>query len=595
MIKKRSLQSSPRGKNAVFDIHPHGESGWNRPGETVSLRRHLYRRHPVLTSLGALAVILIIVLTADTFLGHANSVYWYPQSCLGGWTNSANAAGAPELSPPAPADDFTADNSAILENSLSQIFCAEFSGEIPADSVPIAATLSISWSFKTVSGPAAVSQSDRPEDGSSGEADPPETAPAAETASSTPEAPPTAGPESQNAPTVNETPTEPPRVDEAPPAPEPAPETAPIVPAEPEPDPAPPAASEPDPAADAGPAAWISHFVRQVFAQETPEPQEDAAAPQEIVTDSATGNGGSEAITGAETTAGAETASSSEEVAEEPEQRDILEVRYSVDGENWQSLGMIGETNWQNARFPVPLTTWNDIKNLQITILSLPVSDVAPIVYLDGVVLTVDHQPSNLPPDPYPWPDPARGDVFLKELSYEGNTAVLVARPTYPVAVVTAATTADTTPTTTDTAATVSTTAPTETPAGDATTTLDVTLTHDSNDIVPVPDDSIIQLWVRDDVSLGWTLIAGEELLAEDPKLRFEYGSIFWIGPDDGTAWRFNPLSKAYESISTSRGAPPTLFFGNEATEPQALIFEDPDQPLHFEEVKTETNEAGAP
>src|SRR6185369_16475310 len=148
LFKKRSLSQSPRGKNAVFDIHPPRSSGWNRPKETVSLRRHLYRRHPVLSSVGFFTAVLAAAMLSGAFLIHANTVSWYPKNCLGGWQYPENAAGRPETAPDAAADSFTAANSAVLGNTVSQMFCGNFEGDIPQGSAPQKVILKIFWTLK---------------------------------------------------------------------------------------------------------------------------------------------------------------------------------------------------------------------------------------------------------------------------------------------------------------------------------------------------------------------------------------------------------------------------------------------------------------
>jgi hypothetical protein len=414
MSRKRPSKSSPLSQNTVFDIHSRGGSGWDRPRETVSLRQHLYRRHPVLTSAGAFALILVAVLTADTFLGHANTVYWYPKSCLGGWTNPANAAGAPELLPIATTTEFTADNSAILDNSLSQIFCGEFGGNLPPQTLPVSVTLNMSLAFKTVPGPVGLAQSDPLVAGASTstEADTITTStPPADEGSSTGEAPalepvvdttleqqpnaPVAEPEPVSAPEPIPSPTEdspatflfgPARVAFAQEASADPEFSEPEAPASdiPEPEPAPPDPAVIDDSA-AGEAA-------------SSEPAQDDPIANDASTTETTAGGEvlgvvSTTENASDTTASADGLDATSSADTIPDPKNVLEVSYSIDGQNWQSLGMVGESNWQNAHFSVPIASWKDLEKLQISIASLPVSDIAPIVYLDGMSLAVDYGP----------------------------------------------------------------------------------------------------------------------------------------------------------------------------------------------------------
>jgi len=72
----------------------------------------------------------------------------------------------------------------------------------------------------------------------------------------------------------------------------------------------------------------------------------------------------------------------------------FLEIRYTTDGSTWNSLGLINESNWQQPQFSLPITAWDDLKNLQVSIRSLNVSDVTPAVYLDGMSIDVEYAPA---------------------------------------------------------------------------------------------------------------------------------------------------------------------------------------------------------
>lgn len=70
----------------------------------------------------------------------------------------------------------------------------------------------------------------------------------------------------------------------------------------------------------------------------------------------------------------------------------MLTIRYSMNGEPWLILGIVGESSWQNAHFDIPFTSWEDLNSLQVSFTSISVSDIAPIVYLDGMSLAVDYE-----------------------------------------------------------------------------------------------------------------------------------------------------------------------------------------------------------
>lgn len=76
--------------------------------------------------------------------GKAESVMFYPESCLGGWENVNKAINKPESEEGV---DFSDITSAVLpKNSVADIYCGDFKGEIPEDSIPKAVVLRVSWS-----------------------------------------------------------------------------------------------------------------------------------------------------------------------------------------------------------------------------------------------------------------------------------------------------------------------------------------------------------------------------------------------------------------------------------------------------------------
>lgn len=66
------------------------------------------------------------------------TAFFYPESCLGGWQNPQLAQGRSEISDSGFYND---SNSAVLFNSLAEIYCGSFMGEIPEGSSPEKAIL----------------------------------------------------------------------------------------------------------------------------------------------------------------------------------------------------------------------------------------------------------------------------------------------------------------------------------------------------------------------------------------------------------------------------------------------------------------------
>ena len=99
---------------------------------------------------------------------------------------------------------------------------------------------------------------------------------------------------------------------------------------------------------------------------------------------------------------------------------DFLKVSYTLDGVNWQELGMVNKNNWQDLSFNIPVSylletelptngnevsTLEDIKKIQIKIESLPILNETPFVYLDGMALEVEYESGTLTQDMSSEPD----------------------------------------------------------------------------------------------------------------------------------------------------------------------------------------------
>lgn len=90
-------------------------------------------------------VILFAGISIFSLIVKAEVTNLYPGSCLGGWINAQNAQGRMSLDPDAPADLFNESNSAVLKNTIAQIFCGSFNGAIPQDNEPKKVFLKFSW------------------------------------------------------------------------------------------------------------------------------------------------------------------------------------------------------------------------------------------------------------------------------------------------------------------------------------------------------------------------------------------------------------------------------------------------------------------
>ncbi len=77
-------------------------------------------------------------------------------------------------------------------------------------------------------------------------------------------------------------------------------------------------------------------------------------------------------------------------IAQETRGGDVFEVTYTLDGNNWQTLGRINESNWQSFSPQISLMSWEDVERLQVQITPLPSVEM-PTVFLDGLWLEVEY------------------------------------------------------------------------------------------------------------------------------------------------------------------------------------------------------------
>lgn len=394
--------------------------------------------------------LLIVVVGAGYFLfpSKADVVYSYPTSCLGGWENPQSAQGQPNIEPGVPVETFNVENSAALRNAVAQIFCAGFQIDAPENSQPVKAVLKLSWLIKNPTleeNPTATSTdvlipefplisptptsteiaiSPTPENSLEPE-EILETTPSLEpsataTIESTPETTleptltpileivltPTSTPE----PTFNPTPEPTPEISSTPisfwkkiflpalaqeisvtPTPEITSTPTPTIEITPEPTPEatlelmPTLTPEPTPS----PTSGLTPTPESSFLKQEPElSAEPTAGPPESGSITPT-LAATEEVSPSATPATSPEASLALEGREPPAA--FLQISYSLDGINWNSLAKIGFDNWQDLELEIPVTNWDDLINLQISIQTLPTVDLLPDIYLDGMSLEVTY------------------------------------------------------------------------------------------------------------------------------------------------------------------------------------------------------------
>ena len=313
-------------------------------------------------------IILFFGLSSQDSL-HAEYAKFYPGSCSGGWTNPQNAEGKTDLLPDAPPPDFNDVNSAVLAGASSQIFCENFTGKTPEEAEMKTLLLKLSWTNGALSGGVKNDASDEEEKEASSTVAIVQGEDLASSTQKILDAPADAAIEldfgelgTSSADTSEIIPEDIPTVESPSPAEE---KTVP---------------TEEGNKADDAPVSLFEKLFRTVFAETVSEVSDTAATSAEQITEE---NG-----TGTEETPLILTPAMEESDA--PASPDLLEVLYTLDGNAWFSLGRVNRMDWQ-SEFRIPVSEWDDVSKLQISIQSVPAIEEIPAIYLDGMWLEAEY------------------------------------------------------------------------------------------------------------------------------------------------------------------------------------------------------------
>jgi|GEM_PF-5418353 len=296
--------------------------------------------------IGLLIVLVIFVFSVPSGLGvRASESRVYPTYCLGGWQYPQNAGGEPNLELQSPGSAFSSDNSAILKDSLADMFCGYFQGEAH-DNPPSRAVLKFSWQIDaddTIQPAPSTSPSEvlpLPEESLPPidiQLDTPADVPAGELINTDK----SVGFPVQAQSVIVDT------------ADSIVPEITPIKIVVPDPVPVP--VPDPDP---------IS-IQPAPQSEPTPEPIMIEPAPTPMM--------------------------------ETPQETDgFLQVQYSFDGLSWKSLGAVTMTNWRSFEPEIPVHSWDQVNTLQVVISAKSTFDQQPTVKLDGLWLETQYNPTFL-------------------------------------------------------------------------------------------------------------------------------------------------------------------------------------------------------
>ncbi len=274
---------------------------------------------------------LIFSISAYRIHAEISKVDFYASSCLGGWQNTRQAEDAPDVKN---GDfSFTKDNSAFAGDSDLSIFCGGFTGDIPESVTPKKFLVKFSWliASNTSGAPDTTPSSPSPDTNNS------DSTPDTSVPDSTPPSPDTTPPV-EILPAPDETPA--PSGDNTPPVEDATPSPAPVE--------------------DTPVSFFEKNFIAVAHADDAPAPD---------IKD------GSDAIS--------------------LPQDDFLEVKYTIDGETWKSLGKVNASNWENAELELSdsdISKWADLSKLQISLQTLSTPDASPAIYLDSVYIEAEYE-----------------------------------------------------------------------------------------------------------------------------------------------------------------------------------------------------------
>jgi len=431
-------------------------------------------RHHKLVIIASLAVLVTAgIVTRYILVGFADTADFYPSSCLGNWENVQNALGKPDLPPGSPASAFTTFNSAVMGTSTAQMFCGNFNGDTDINTLTgksfQSADLVLSWSFAFPPEPATGSDAGNAsgtvgiDESSSGTAtstmDSSSTINVSDTTVSATStvAPSVSGrppadsstPSDSNATTTSEldasattlsatstlppapadssTSVTPPQAasssdstnsdstsqDSTPASPATDPSSMPVsTPA------STPVAPTPDTSApSADPTSWLHNLISVAYADEN-----DTSS---LAIDTSTVSSSDDSSTIASDTPYVQSGTSSlptaapisvntaafQNIAIPSSTGDaVLSIVYSTDGVTWQPLVNIDAANWQQGRYPIPISSWVELQHLQIAFVGLGASSTPPI-FLDAAGVEVSYVDAPQPqPDATTTPDIAQPD-----------------------------------------------------------------------------------------------------------------------------------------------------------------------------------------
>ncbi len=528
---------------------------------------------PGITVLLIVALLVQFLFRSKTNTAEAQIAVLYASSCLGGWKNPDLITGAPEVADN-PDIEYTEQNSAILKNTQTQLFCGGFSGTIPENVDRTNITVHFSWEAKIDSDTSPASKND--EDVSSviqivepGEAS--STDEVIATSSSTEEI------ETPDEPTEEETIIE----EVAAPAEEEA-------------------------------VSWWNRFSSVAYAEETAvieivdensevisvtgndtgvvEQSNETDIPEEKIATTSTISASS--TTESNATSTNETASTTEEVKETVRRIDgvnntdrdnaLFEVLFTTNNEEWHVLGYVPRIN-NDIQFELPLdmfTSVEDFSRLQISLKTMERFDDMPNIYLDSMWVEVAYVDAGQ--DPLSPPGSVAGDIVVNKISTEEASLVTVFRNTSLEMISNilssqASSTTSSTSTITASSTEAVSVATTSLYANASSTIIlyEANVPEETKHKLRATPGVVVELWLHNRLTDSWTRVADNSIIATEPYATMFDKKVFWFDPNMASLWMFDALSGGYASQSFTAGELVAIEFTHSSNESYIIKFDE--------------------
>lgn len=342
-----------------------------------------------------LALVLLFALKS-----HANVATFYPTSCLGGWGNTHLAEGPPETQTGVA---FSVENSALLKSgTAAQIFCSSFNYDVHEKVVPTHLTLRLALATlqEITQNASGTSESSGPTVFSENQATDTVTGGAASEVLGTSTPSNSVGDSSHEDASSSDSAAPLPSTLELTPPPPPA--ESPITPHTSDTPPSDTSTPAPTPTpADTSPSSFLNFLIGTAFAT-TSETASDASTSDSTlpdITSETTTLGVGDVVPlslfDATATAAPQTQVASVAATLIPSIEPFLEVSVTIDGVNWQTLGVLSPEDFQNAHFEIPLPPnfdWAGLGTIEVAVRNITTPSTPPSVLLDGMALEVTYE-----------------------------------------------------------------------------------------------------------------------------------------------------------------------------------------------------------